>query len=263
MFLCTTINTSVVAQQENDGLDIEIPAIPSLDDDTPIAPAAPTAVSAQPVQAIPQQVPQPPAPLATQGMQAAMGMSQPTQGGETTALPESQIGLQGNWVKKRKWLEQALSLAEAEAKQFNDQILESLISQRLLLQAASKKGVNVSDADIKSQLALISEQFGGEEAMQAAVLEQGYTTAELNDQIKNDLVIKAYLKQLFAGAELTASEDEIATLYEQFSAGSEDSPELEEVRSDIESFVLQQKEQERTTAHIAELRAAAEIEISI
>jgi len=136
------------------------------------------------------------------------------------------------------------TLAEAEAKQFNDQILESLISQRLLLQAASKKGVNVSDADIKSQLALISEQFGGEEAMQAAVLEQGYTTAELNDQIKNDLVIKAYLKQLFAGAELTASEDEIATLYEQFSAGSEDSPELEEVRSDIESFVLQQKEQD-------------------
>jgi len=155
------------------------------------------------------------------------------------------------------------ALGEEEKSQFENGVLENMISQRLLLQVAAKKGIATTNEQVDTQLATLAEQFGGAEAMQTALAEQGFTDEALRAQVKSDLTIQAYLQLQFPLESFVISEEEVAEVYAQFAVGTEDAPALDEVRGEIESFVRQQKQQQAVTAHVAELRAAGEVEVLI
>lgn len=155
------------------------------------------------------------------------------------------------------------ALSAEEQATVQEQALEALISQVLLRQAVASANLAVSDEEIEAQLEAVKSQFGGDED---ALIEQGLIISELTEQIRLDLATQAYFNQELNLAALTASETEVSAAYEQMAAGAageEEVPVLAEVSDQVESFVIQQKQQELILGLIERLRQTANIEILI
>jgi len=155
------------------------------------------------------------------------------------------------------------SLDTAGREQLQAQALDGLIANTLIQQAAANSGIIATEADIDAQIELIKGQFPDDAQFQEALSGQGLSEADLREQVKGEVAIQAYLEQTLDLAAITVTDEEVNALYEQESAVTEDVPPLEDVRGQIESFVIQQKQQELFAAHIQELRSNADIEILI
>ncbi len=143
-----------------------------------------------------------------------------------------------------------------------NQILDSLISQKLLQQAASSAGVVVSEAEIDTQINVIKGQFTDDAMYEQALASEGLTESELRTSLSADLSVEPYLEQELALNSLTVTEEEISQVYGEL-AVQQELPPLEQVRGDVERFVMQRKQQPLIAQHIASLRAAADIEVFI
>ncbi len=148
--------------------------------------------------------------------------------------------------------------ASAQA-QLSAQIVNALVSQKLLQQAVASSNITVSDADVRAELDTVKGQFEDQTAYENALAAQGLTENVLLAQIRTELTTQAYLEQELNLSAVTATEEEITIAYE--GAVTEDTPPLEEIRDQVEAFIIQQKQQELINAYIDELRAAAEIEV--
>lgn len=156
----------------------------------------------------------------------------------------------------------ASALDTATAAQLDLEILESLISQALLRQAASDSAVSVSSEDIDAQVATIQQQFESTEAYQTALAAEGLTDGSLREQIERDLRTQAYLEQELQLTSLTATEAEVNAAYETVAAGQEVPP-LADVYAQVEAMVVEQKQQERIAELIGTLSTGAHIERSL
>jgi len=142
------------------------------------------------------------------------------------------------------------------------QILDSLISQELLKQAALASGVEVADAEIDNEINSIKGQFEDEATYEQALAGQGLTENELRAQVAVNLSVEPYLEQTLDLASITATQEEIDQAY-QAVAAQQEVPPLEEVRTQVEQLVVQQKRQPLIDQHLASLREAADIEVFI
>ncbi len=86
--------------------------------------------------------------------------------------------------------------AKASATEFAKKLLDTLVDQVLVEQAAAKMGVSVSDADVQKQYDQIKSQFKDDAAFQAALVKYGTTPDELKAQIKQQLVLQAVQAKL-------------------------------------------------------------------
>lgn len=102
------------------------------------------------------------------------------------------------------------------------QILDQMISVRLLLQASRKDGL-VDDADVEQELAKLKGQFPTEEEFQAALASNRLTLEGLKEQIRARLALDR-----LAVKGLTVSEEEIA---QYFKENEEQLGEPEQVRA--------------------------------
>jgi parvulin-like peptidyl-prolyl isomerase len=163
--------------------------------------------------------------------------------------------------------QQGVDVASLDAtgrKQLQTQVLDVLISNILIRQAVADSGITATEADIDTQIQAVRGQFPDDAQFQEALLAQGVSESDLRLQITEVLIQQIYLEQKLNLTSITASTEEVEALYEQEATASEDEiPPLEEVRGQIESFVIQQKQQELLVAHIQELRSSADIEILI
>ncbi len=155
------------------------------------------------------------------------------------------------------------SLDAATRSQLQEQTLDNLIAQTLIQQKAGEMDITAAEADIDAQMESIKAQFEDEAGYQAALDQQGLSEADLRSQIADDMVIQAYIEQAFDIESVTATEEEIEAEYEQAAAANENFPELSEVRGQIESSIIQQKQQQIVNEHVQELREEANIEILI
>jgi FKBP-type peptidyl-prolyl cis-trans isomerase (trigger factor) len=157
----------------------------------------------------------------------------------------------------------AASLDTTGREQLQEQALDGLIENTLIQQAAANSGLTATEADVDTQIELLKGQFSDDAQFQEALIGQGLSEADLREQVRGEVVVQAYLEQTLDLASITVTDEEITALYEQESAVTEDIPPLEDVRGQIESFVIQQKQQELLAAHVQELRSNADIEILI
>ncbi len=148
---------------------------------------------------------------------------------------------------------------DAAKAQFDAQILESLISQRLIQQASAKASITIDDATVDTQMATIRSQFATEEEFAQALTAEGLSEEALKAQIKKDLTTQAYLEQELQLSTITVSEEEVNTTYTQVAVG-EEVPPLEEVYAQVENMVREQKTQERIATLLERLSAEAQIE---
>ncbi len=145
--------------------------------------------------------------------------------------------------------------------ELTEQVLEELISTKILLASAKESGISVTDEDVDAEIALIVEQLGGEEAFNTELANVNLTIAELQKNIHNQLTIQRYIDGNVVTEGLTATDEEIQTLYDQAVAAGGEVPQLEEVKTHIEAQIISQKQQEVAGEFIASLRAAALVEI--
>jgi len=85
----------------------------------------------------------------------------------------------------------------------------------------------------------------------------------LRSRIAADIVIQSYIEQTLDLNSITATEEEIEAEYELAASQNEGFPELSEVRDQIESSIVQEKQQQMITQHIQGLYSEAEVEVLI
>ena len=90
------------------------------------------------------------------------------------------------------------------------QLLDRLINQKLIEQAAKEKGVTVTDEQVDEGLNEMKEQFGGESSFQFYLAQFGMTEDVFRQDIRNQLLVEAIL-----GPEIEITEDELKTYFEE------------------------------------------------
>jgi SurA N-terminal domain len=151
------------------------------------------------------------------------------------------------------------------AEQVKKQTIDSLVGQTLLLQEADKKSYKVSEADINKQLDEIKKQFKTEKEFEAALKKSGMDMKTLETQIADDLILKQFVEKEFPASEIT--DEEIQKTYDQYAEQGkktgQEVPKLEEVKTQIEQSLQQQKQQEKLVQQVEKLKKNAKIEIKI
>ncbi|MDR9854427.1 peptidylprolyl isomerase [Paenibacillus sp. VCA1] len=99
------------------------------------------------------------------------------------------------------------------------QTLDTLISETLLNQELSKKGLKVTQADIDKEKAFIKKQYGDEETFQSALAQSGMSEEDFNDQME----MQAKLRKLLE-PEVKVTDEDVKKYFEENKA-SFDTPE--------------------------------------
>jgi foldase protein PrsA len=120
--------------------------------------------------------------------------------------------------------------------------LQSLITNTIVEQEAKKANVTVTDADIAAELEDLKTQFGGEEAFNSALAQNGMTI----DDLKKQMPLQVQLRKILE-PQVKISEDDIKKYYDEHKASYDTE---EEVRA---SHILV-KTQEEADAVLKELK---------
>ncbi len=144
----------------------------------------------------------------------------------------------------------------------NERAIEVLVNTELLKQEAAEKGIVSKPEDVEARIATLVTEIGGEEILKERMATLQISDEQLRRDIGNEIVIQAYLDQLFSEVDLSVSETEITELYAAAGGAEAGLPPLEEVREQVSAQIRSNKEQEFLDGYIAELKTGAEIEIN-
>src|SRR4030065_1321194 len=104
-----------------------------------------------------------------------------------------------------------LQLAKELEKQGGKQVLDSIITQKLIDQEAKKKGIVVSQQDLDNEIKAIENQLKAQGTdLDTALAFQGQTRAQLQDSLK----LKIQVEKLIAD-KISISEEEITTYFNE------------------------------------------------
>lgn len=157
---------------------------------------------------------------------------------------------------------------EVDQTQLKEQIAESLVAQKLLVQETENQEITASEEQVNTALEELAKQNGLEssEEFLAALEEQGISEEEVMEQVEAQVKVE----QLIASetGEINPTDEEIQTVYDEAQAqqeesGGEELPAFEEVKPQLEEQVRMQKEGEATQALIAQLREEADVTINL
>ena len=149
------------------------------------------------------------------------------------------------------------------------QVLEDLVSVRLLVSTAKENGVTVTDDEVQSELDTIIEQVGGEDAFVEQLEQANMTEKSLREDILEELLMQKLLAQETDIEELAATEEEITQAYNDAVASATEAgvadqvPALAEVRDVIKQQIEQEKQLEIVNVYVDTLRETADIEITL
>lgn len=96
---------------------------------------------------------------------------------------------------------------------FKQRLLDNLINQELVRQAAEDKGIKVSDADVKKQIEQLRAGFKDQKQFEQALSSAGMTADGLDNQIREQLLTQKLIESLESDSKVT--EAEIKEYYEK------------------------------------------------
>lgn len=148
---------------------------------------------------------------------------------------------------RQSFADQGVDVESAEGKQqlnqVYNQILETMIAQELVRQAAKTMGITVADTDVKAEMDRILAQVGGEDGLTKALAAQGLTREDLNTLIRDRVTINKLASQItkdlpttseqvHARHILVASEAEAKKVVDRLKAGEDFAVIAKEVSTD-------------------------------
>jgi parvulin-like peptidyl-prolyl isomerase len=96
---------------------------------------------------------------------------------------------------------------------FKQRLLDNLINQELVKQAAEEKGISVSDGDVDKQIEQLKAGFKDDAQFEAAIKQAGMTVETLETQIREQLLTQKLIESLAADG--AATEAEIKAYYDK------------------------------------------------
>ena len=208
--------------------------------------------------------------VADEGNRAALLMNDAAGNDAVVATVNGTDILQSDLAQSMPQAEQAVAqqgvdLESPEAEGFvQEQALSVVINTLLLIQAAEASGVTASEDEVATQISAIETQLGGAEAFAAQVASLGLTDEQVRNDIREQLLIDAYLQQTDEFSQVAVTEEEVASFYETLQQQNGDAlPSFETIAPQIEQQLLFQKQQQAVLEIINRLRDEADIEILI
>ena len=144
--------------------------------------------------------------------------------------------------------------------QFDAQIAEELIAQALVKQAAAASDISVSEEEVDAQIEIVRDEFGGQEVLDEMLDTEGISQEEFRDLIKTGITTQVFLERELNLSSVTATNEEIEALYNEAATQGDIAP-LEEVRTQVELSVIDQKQQALIAEFTSQLRTSANIEV--
>jgi foldase protein PrsA len=139
----------------------------------------------------------------------------------------------------------------------SQQVLDQLISEKLIQQEAKRQKVTIPDSQINGQINTIKTQLGTEKDFQAALQRNNLTENQLRDQIRTQL-----LAEQLGAKGVTVSDSDAQTYYNQNKAqyGTQT---FDQAKDSIKSTLLQQKQSDAIQTWVAGLRKNAKVVIRL
>ncbi|MDZ7726043.1 MAG: SurA N-terminal domain-containing protein [Candidatus Campbellbacteria bacterium] len=160
-----------------------------------------------------------------------------------------------------------------EDKAIEDQIkrtaIDGLINETLLVNAAEKAGVNVSDEEVEQSLEEYKAQYESDDAFQNDLKSLGISENDLRENIRNSIMVTSYVESQAEEGEIAVTDAEIEEFYNlqvsNIPEGTEDGqvPTLEEFREQGRQILENQKLNSAASRIVEGLRSEANIEILI
>lgn len=187
--------------------------------------------------------------------------------GEVVAVVNGEKILNSEYQNLRSQIsnQQGLDLANMDEKtssELQKYVVDSLISKVLLKQAVDKSGISVSDEDVNGRIEMIKGQFEDNAGYEKALSDNGITENDLLSQIKNEIAVQSYLEKELTLSSIKLSDSDAKNAYDRIAAVQEVPP-FEEVKSEVEMSLLQEKQMELINGLIDRLKSSAEIEVLI
>ncbi len=122
------------------------------------------------------------------------------------AITQTELNTQLEQLKKQ--YPQMFEGADGEGRllDFKQRLLDNLINQKLIEQAAKDKKINVADADIQKQIDQLKSGFKDEAQFNEALKSAGMTVDSLKVQIKNQLITQKLIESLAKDQKVTAQD---------------------------------------------------------
>lgn len=147
------------------------------------------------------------------------------------------------------------SLDRELEKQDGKQVLESKITEMLVLGEAKKQKININQAEIDEKVNQIKAQLETQgQQLDAALAAQGQTQKDLENQIRLQLSAEKLL-----GTEIQVSDQEISDYFKKNQSSYPKGTKLEEKSAEIKDQLTQQKMSEKVPAWLENLRKQAKI----
>ncbi len=89
-------------------------------------------------------------------------------------------------------------------------MIDRLIDERLIVQAARQRGVEANDTQVSAEMARITEQLGGEQGLQAALSQRNLTMADAQRIVRLTLTVRALMPLV---TQATVAEDEVRKFF--------------------------------------------------
>lgn len=149
--------------------------------------------------------------------------------------------------------------------EIKQQALDVLVNTELLKQAAKKAGVVVTQDQIDTRRKEIVTQLGDEEKLQAKMKELGITEESLDRDISGEILIQTHLKTAVDVSKVTVTDEELKVAYDQIVGTQKkgDVPPLEQIKTQLESQLSSNKQQDLINTYIKTLREGADVKILI
>lgn len=162
-----------------------------------------------------------------------------------------------------------MSGQEIDQDQLKNQLAESMVGQKLLIQEAENQKLAASDEEVNQTLEQLAQQNGLEttDEFLKALDEQGMKEEEVRSQVATQVKVDQLIAE--SAGDTTPSNEEVEAAYEQIKEqqeqmGSEEElPAFEELKPELEEQVKTQKENEATQTLVAELREKADVTINL
>lgn len=101
-------------------------------------------------------------------------------------------------------------LYDVLVEQNGNQVLDSLITEKIIDLETKKQNIKVSDEDVEKELDKMKEQYGGEEALSMAMMQYGLDMDALKENVKTNLKIKMLLEP-----EIEITEEDISDYFKE------------------------------------------------
>jgi len=194
-------------------------------------------------------------------------LSQNSVSGEVVAIVNGEKILNSEYQSLRSQIsnQQGLDLANIDEKtssELQKYVVDSLVSKVLLKQAVEKSDISVSDEDVKGRVETIKGQFEDNAGYEKALSDNGITEKDLLSQIKEEIAVQSYLEKELTLSSIKISDSEAKDAYDKV-AGTQEVPPFEEVKSQIENSLMQEKQMVLINGLIDKLKTSAEIEVLI